>query len=540
MRELDFPADARQRLASQLGSLRSGCSKDLTTPLVPRDGRSGDIRRAEVADSLSAATQLGALSCSELVALESDKRLKHGTFSRRPGYVVPSTKNDSLRDLIRRYFTARDRVILHTDSVRYANESVSRLYPVSRFGRLSPLPLDEAAAMQFPSNTGLGFPFVSSDSSKYLYHVYKISEEIHNSGYDVRWVSELPAILGVRGQPRGPDTLTGTIYAKTRVIYAMPRALMNVEKQVQYPLQGVLGRLEVFSAWVSRAAVAKAVTRLFARKSRDILSVDFKSFDASVPEVVLNYIFEIIAGWMTVESGPIVRFIQEAFMRTGILCPDEYFPGSSRSGGVPSGSVMTNLIDSLVNLWVMHYAASRVGSSVLFSMAQGDDGLYTFQGTPTKHDLSQAVAELGMTISEEKSMMGSEVVHYLQDMHSRAYTVDGVCVGVRPLQHVLNSAMSYERIDGKSWDRDCDTIRWLQQFEEAVHHPSFRLMCDWLYKHDWNCAALIDRLRVDGVTERLDQAVQCVMRKDSNSFKHKGLSGATFAKSPIVQYLLSR
>jgi hypothetical protein len=269
-----------------------------------------------------------------------------------------------------------------------------------------------------------------------------------------------------------------------------------------------------------------------------ILSVDFKSFDVSVPEVVLDLVFEIIEGWMTVESRPLIRFIKEAFMRTGILCPGEYFAGSARTGGVPSGSVMTNLVDSLVNLWVMHYAAARASSSVLFALAQGDDGVYTFQGTPSMHDLAEAVSELGMTISEDKSIMDSEVVHFLQDLHTRDYLIDGVNVGVRPLQHVLNSAMSMERNDGKSWDRSCDTVRWLQQWGEALYHPRFPEFCDWLYHNDWLCEGLLERLRVDGVTERLKEILSNVNRKDSNSFW--GLTPASFLSSPAVAYLMRR
>jgi len=268
--------------------------------------------------------------------------------------------------------------------------------------------------------------------------------------------------------------------------------------------------------------------------------VDFKAFDASVPEVVLDYVFDIIAGWMTGESSALVRFSKEAFMRTGILCPDEYFPGSARTGGVPSGSVMTNLIDSLVNLWVMHYAAHRVGSSVLFAMAQGDDGLYTFQGNPSKSDIAGVVSELGMTISEEKSMMSCDAVHYLQDLHVRDYVIDGLSVGVRPLQHILNSAMSQERIDGKPWDRDCDTVRWLQQWGEAINHPSFHAFCDWLIHYDPVCAEMISRLRDDGASERLGDILRCVMRKDSNSFKHKDLTLGSFCNSPVVSYLVRR
>jgi hypothetical protein len=537
MRQLEFPAEARRRLASQQGGLRAGCGEDLTTPLIPRDDRDKDLKRKEAADSLLAALALGSKASGRLRGLESEKLLKLGTFSRRPGFAYPATRSDSLEDQIRKYFTARPAVTLRKESADYATECVSRLYQVRRFGRLSLLNLESAAASQFPRNTGLGFPVISSDSGKYLYEVYKISEEIHNSGYDLRWVAELPALLGVRGQPRGPASVVGTIYAKTRVIYAMSRAVMNVEKRIQAPLQSILARSEVFSAWGTRADVARAVTRLFTQSPRSILSVDFKSFDVSVPECVLERIFRIIEGWFTGESAPTIRFAKEAFMRCGILCPDLYLPGSARTGGVPSGSVMTNLIDSLVNLWVMHYSAHRVRSGLIFALAQGDDGVYTFHGTPSLSDLCEAVSELGMTISPEKSMMCSDAVHFLQDLHERDYTVNGFNVGQRPFAHIINSALSQERNDGKPWDRACDTIRWLQQWGEGLYHPSFKEAVDWLYHADWMCAGVLTRLLKSDINW-LREKLSNVNRKDSNSFW--GLTPSSFLSSPVVKHLMTQ
>lgn len=541
MRRLGFPAEARQRLASQQGGLRIGCSKDLTTPLVPLPPQgvtvSKEVSRAAVLLSFTLDCALEAVKLDRLKALEYSKRSSIGGSSMRPGFRFPATQGDSLEDQIRKYFIKRDPIHPNSAAMEYATKQVSALYEVGRFGRLEPIDLDVAAAQKFPRGTGLGYPVITSDP-KYLFEVYKISEEIHNSGYDLSWVAELPALLGVRGQPRGPESVVGTPYAKTRVIYAMPRAVMNAEKRIQFPLQGFLKKREEFCAWVGRDAVAKSITRLFARKSRkQVLSVDFKSFDVSVPEIVTNEIFNIIEGWMTKESGPLVRFCKEAFQRTGILCPDLYLPGSARSGGVPSGSVMTNLIDSLANLWVMHYAAARNTSSLLYSIVQGDDGVYTFQGNVQMSEVAEAVSELGMKLSPEKSMMCEDAVHFLQDLHCVQHVVGGINVGMRPLTHILNSAMSMERNDGKSWDRECDTVRWLQQFGEGLHHPHFALACDWLVKHDWLCEGLLLRLRNDNAG-RLREILSCVNRKDSNSFW--GLTESSFLTSPVVKYLRER
>jgi len=230
-------------------------------------------------------------------------------------------------------------------------------------------------------------------------------------------------------------------------------------------------------------------------------------------------------------------------MRSGIIVPGlasgsfACYPGAERTGGVPSGSVLTNLIDSLVNLWVMYYSAHRLGSRVLFALSQGDDGVYTFQGYPSKADLSGVISELGMTMSEEKSMMSTECVHFLQNLHTRRYLIDGLSVGQRPFTHILNSAMSMERDDGKEWNRDCHTIRWLQQWSEGDNHPSFHEACDWLYESDWMCKGILCRL-CDDDTTYLSKLLACVSRKDSNAFF--GLSVQGFLTSPVIQYLKRR
>lgn len=548
MRHIEISADAVARLQGQLGSLRSGCGEDLTTPLLPRTpGVEKDVLRAEAAESLSAACMPTGCSTT-LVGLELDKRKKLGTSSKCPGYCVPATQGDSLEDLIERYFQPRPPIIFDTRAWNLATEYVSSLVPVSRIGRLSLIPLERAAASEFPNAGGLGFPVFSSDFEKYGYEVYKLSEEIHNSSYALDWVPCFPAILGKRGQQRGPEKDVGP-YAKTRVVYAMSRAIMNIEKRLQYPLQGFLRSREEFSAWVHRDRVALSLTRLFTRRPRSILSVDFSSFDVSVPEVVISEIFRIIEGWFVPESAHVIRFCKEAFTRCGIICPSRdrgactEYPGDMRSGGVPSGSVLTNLIDSLVNLWVASYAASLAGSSINFALVQGDDGVYVFRGNLPKEEFSKAVATIGMKVSVEKSMESDKCVHFLQDLHEAdSFFSDGLNRGQRPFSHILNNACNHERNDGKPWSRIDEVVRWVQQWNEGRYHPGFQGASHWLYERDWMVRDVVERVH-KGDTSWIPGSIQRIMRKDARLrfyYDYIGLSASSFAETPVFQHLLMR
>jgi hypothetical protein len=106
-----------------------------------------------------------------------------------------------------------------------------------------------------------------------------------------------------------------------------------------------------------------------------------------------------------------------------------------------------------------------------------------------------------------KSLYSDRDVHYLQMVHSRDYVKDGLCVGVRPLMHVLNGAMSRESMQVKKgkpgvnpaelsdgWNGLFHTVRWLQQWENASYHPRFIEACEWLRTKDLNLPIVLDAI----------------------------------------------
>jgi len=529
---------AEQSLRCTFGTLREGNGVDFTTRLqkkVPESMK--DRERARVAQSLFDACSLAHVP-ARLHSFELSKRLKVTNRSRRDRFYGL----DGLLSQCDKYFAARPRVLLNREARCGANRVVRELLPRSLRGKLRPLLLDDAAGRFDVS--GLGFPYMSSDFRKFGTAALAWSKTIWDGGCDPRWVAKFPAVAGYRSQQRGVDDLgVPHWFAKTRFIYMMPRVLTNIEKTVQAPLFEALRNCSVrFAAWDSADAVDREMTSLI-KSGRKILSIDFKGFDASIPFEIIDEIYKIIRGWFVPEAAPLIDFCQEVFKGCGLLIPGktkdtyEEYLGARRSGGVPSGSVMTNLVDSLVNLWVMEYTARLLKTEVTAMYPQGDDGAVTYTVPPTLDDLQGELSKIGMQISLDKTLYTIGHVHFLQDLHSDDCVIEGENKGMRPMMQLIANMTSFERVDGPEWTELFDTVRWIQQLSYGRHHPSATQACDWLYESDYVLKDAVGLL-LRNDSDFIARAFQAVRRKDSNGFK--GFTYSSMLSSPVFQYLAWR
>lgn len=473
---------ALQSLRSGLGVIEGGCTEDFTTRLVDR-GPKGQVNlnRFIVSESFRQVLDYDLHPAHH--AAEEAQRAKHGTYSRRPPYRTPDDRGVSMESLVRRYFEPHTIKLTCGPALEAADAAVRSLYDVSR-GKLNLCSLQVAEEALSKNKTGLGWPVFSSDRA-HLPQIASESKRIMSSGYPHESVYFYPAIVGFRGQPRGAGP-----FCKFRALFQGSRVIGNLEKMIQIPLLKALKGLEVFCAWDGRNAVNSAVTRLLRCSARPLVSIDFANFDASIPGGVIERVFDLIASWFSRSSHRHIEYVKRTFVGCGIFTPSGYLEGEGRCGGVPSGSVLTNLIDSLVNLWVVNYATALLRGRVLDALVQGDDGVYRFVGTNHARVADVLLSEFGMVLSAEKSLVSATEVHFLQNVHHRGYSIDGICIGVRPLMRVLNGMMSYEDLN-RRWDKSFDSFRWLQQLENASDHPCFNRACEWLLERDGSMEAAV-------------------------------------------------
>jgi hypothetical protein len=284
------------------------------------------------------------------------------------------------------------------------------------------------------------------------------------------------------------------------------------------------------------------MTRLLKSESGPFYSLDFKGFDASIRPEVIDKVYDQIGLWFDGEAAPLIEFCRSVCKWSGLLVPGGVYEGAGRTGGIPSGCVMTNLAGSLANYWMLHYAAARIrfGSRrgyVVRAYVQGDDGVAVFSEGVTLAGLSSILlSDLGVTLSREKTLVSDSYVHFLQNVHRKNHESGNFCPGERPIMQAAAAMTVFERVDGPEWTYEYDTIRWSQQIGMTLHHPRSTEFADWLYDSDWCAREVVVRASED--SSFLQRACSAVNRKDSNSFW--GLSPNAILTSPVVQYLLKR
>jgi len=467
---------AFDRLEGQLSLLRNGCKIDDASDSVSCLNLPLDEAREIVAGIWWKRCNLqSSLICHR--EPEVHQRLKQGSHVLRDHFLVQPVKGRSLYGKFLKFWEPHYTQI----SPRSASFADMQLSKWIRKGSLRSVSALEAALSFDDHKAARGWPwFVSTPHVPFEY--LREAESLLADGLRLEHARAYPGVAQTRGQAQGRG-----LPASWRGIFGMS-CVTNILKRMLYPAvrNAIIGTTK-FCAWRSRAAVDLAVNRMLKDPAGGLLlSVDFSNFDASIPNEVIDRMFRILAFWFHGSDAQLVRFCGEAFKRTGIYLPDLYLSGSDRQGGIPSGSVLTNLIGSMVNYWVMSYSSHRLGSRVIDCLIQGDDGVYRFEGDINFETLSEVLlVELGLVMSPSKCLISSRDVTYLQSTHSLDWEVDGVCVGSRPIMRFLSGNMKKFPLEGDpEWGGVLNAVRTLQQLDNCSGHPSF--------EHAWKLAWELD------------------------------------------------
>lgn len=465
------------RVKCELQGYKIGDRRDLRTSMIPRNmrhayngGRGGVL--ADFLDFTNLISDANPFARHDLAMCESI-----GPVSWTVPWDVSVAGKPSMKEGLNRFFEPHVwGVDLTSEAAKYATGIVRGLISVSG-GKIYPIPLKEAIFL-FKGKHGFGYPFFSSDSELCFYPAYELSYQLLRS-LDLSFALHHLALLGTRSVSRAP-----CMPGKSRVIYQCARVTNNVAKTLFQPLFDRLKLHPGFAALGGTRVVDFIMPRMMSHsRGLPCLSADFSNFDASVPPQLINVIFEIIKGWFVKEAHPLVNLVRDEFNGCGIIAPGASdSPDLSvllgRCGGVPSGHVLTNLVDSLVNLWSMAYAAFCNGCRLRSFQVQGDDGVYYFDGDWDVRSLSATLLkDCGLTLHPEKSLVSDTEVYFCSNYH-RLDWMGGR--GVRLFAKVLANAFSRERSVDKSVEYELDTLRWLQQWDEARFHPCHERASIWL------------------------------------------------------------
>jgi hypothetical protein len=443
---------ARSRLERNLNRSKVGSNTDLRTPFYKGEERESIIGRFEEG--------IGYTNFTELTAIDEKEISKIGPYS----IMLPwSERRDSVTEFEHQSYHGDDTIL---DRVV---QDVAKLFSQSGFR-----PMDLNTAFEaMPRKTMLGLPTMTSDES--------FAEQYLQRAINLVSANEIyPCVAGWRGQPKGLHEVP-----KQRLVWMFDHVETILGLSILYPVLNRLRVLPGFAAWSSDLVVDDSISRLLNQANRSrltIISADYSNFDASVSYTLIDCVFDLLRYWFVEDAKSRLDVLEDTFSTVPLVTPDGVF--ENRKGGVPSGSALTNLVDTLVNLIAGKYVASRLGIKLQLFEVLGDDSVFVFNPSPKVEELSEAFKELGLDSNPEKQFISDQSCHFLQRWHSLAYQLNGVSRGVRSPYRSLNGMMSLERgIDSKEI-RYLISSRLIMQAENTRWDPRFKMFVKLMKEGD--------------------------------------------------------
>jgi hypothetical protein len=452
-----IPGSCLDRLESTLERTDKGFDVDLRTPLFARE-----VKREEIVEAM--VQEVGFTDFEELTDVDHTEMEKIGPFSLFAPY---SKRRVNLQKYWSQSFNPDE------EALARAVSNVRSLVPLLSLRVAS---FNSAFAMM-PKDTSLGFPWLTSDRQY-------VEEYLERAQHIMSPDDIYPCMLYTRGQASGPHE------TKTRDVWGFDHAETILGATVLYPTLNALRARRGFSAWLGDVYVDEALTSLLNQaQGRSVISMDYSGFDSSLSKGLLDVVDDILSSWFQ-EPGSSRIFLLGMISNTvPIVVPWEVLSG--RNGGMPSGSVLTNLRDTIVNLVAGEYVGVRCNSSLANFEVLGDDSVFVFHNDMDIGNLETITRELGLETNPTKQFISRTGCHYLQRWHSLDYQVDGVSRGCRSPYRAISGMLSYER-RRSGWNKYLDSARWIMQSENVKNDPRFERFVKWWSSGDGVLSSGID------------------------------------------------
>jgi hypothetical protein len=289
---------------------------------------------------------------------------------------------------------------------------------------------------------------------------------------------DFPAMLFTRTQEGG----------KTRDVWGFPLDKLLIEGMYFLPAFPSFRDNPVLSALRGPDAVDVAMSALLDRRQQDehIICEDFSKFDQSVKPDLQTMAFAVIGqmfsrGKQTQEQ---LRGIEDNFRSIGIVTPDGILSGNH---GVPSGSWWTNVVDSIVHVYLQCLAHDRIERlRPEKSQVQGDDGVNVLPKSMDERYLEDLYSQAGIEFNADKTFVFDEEAVYLQRYYSRDYMYGGYYRGIYPIYRALNRLIHMERWTNVASITGADffSIRAIAILENCKWHPMHEAFVKWIRAND--------------------------------------------------------
>lgn len=215
--------------------------------------------------------------------------------------------------------------------------------------------------------------------------------------------------------------------------------------------------------------------------------LDFSSFDASVNRQLLSIAWDILHS-LFVFDDPwdelIFDYCKELFINTPVIMPNGKLYLAKI--GVPSGSLFTQIVDSIINLILMYAMQIKYFGNPCHTYVCGDDSVFCAPKFIDAHSIAAFFKNYGMKLNADKSVITAHrrEVHFL----GHEFTINratrketnALALLLYPEHPVETPAHSLTRIASLVYD--CSYTSWLLYniYKTMIH----------TYSVDWNDEAL--------------------------------------------------
>jgi hypothetical protein len=265
------------------------------------------------------------------------------------------------------------------------NKAYMKVRRMFYVGKLNPVPLDKVV---YRTGTNAGAPTFTK-----------------------KWEDYERAIREVKAIRRGmcPPPLAvfhrGKNEEEVRPVFAYPFSMTLLESQFFEAYQyEVMNHHNPYVGGRSPTVLSGDISEL-RWKSSHVMQLDYSGFDGSISKTLVSMGFGVIRNCFTLteqEESDWEKVITY-FLTAPWLLPDGNLL-IGRRHGVSSGSMFTQLIDSIVNCIVIEYVRLKCNLTIPRYYVLGDDSLVGVVGkAPDLKAVATAASELGITVNLAKS-----------------------------------------------------------------------------------------------------------------------------------------
>lgn len=310
--------------------------------------------------------------------------------------------------------------------------------------------------VEVKGNTNSGFPYFRKKKD-----VYK---------------SELGNAIAIAKKVKAPPPCVGfhrTQVNKTRLVWGYPMSMTLLEGVFAQPAYDRLVHSSVNEIAIGLSSLAISANVNAFSWCENQLCIDWSNFDATIPSRLINMAFNIIGSWfpsLDKRQRALFEMVRNYYVTAPILMPDGFIYYGKRSG-TPSGSWFTNLINSIIHVFLIHYLSHRTGMFVQKLMVLGDDAVIGVPHYPRLQRLESEAGKLGMGLNKSKqriSTLGKP--HFLGHFYHDT-------VPHRPIEESIHRLVAPER--PKNFDSHDAYIQFLLDKSRAlvVDNPKFTGFC---------------------------------------------------------------